>query len=171
MRQKRERRSVMFDLLRRTCGCIDCGTREGTLEFDHRDPAEREFKISGGYAGKGCAAPAVRRDCEVRCSLRGLPSAAPQRGPSWTCQRNEKRPPCVGVSPASARERDHRGRRGLAYPGFRPALTAARATPSPGREPPRGGSRAALSQSGSRPIRRNEKRSGRSSSGTGRLGM
>lgn len=69
MRQKRERRSVMFDLLRRTCGCIDCGTREGTLEFDHRDPAEREFKISGGYAGR----VARRRlfdeiaKCDVRC--------------------------------------------------------------------------------------------------------
>jgi hypothetical protein len=52
--------------VKETCGCIDCGRREGVLHFDHRPGTAKEFEPS--FAPTVCHALLEIAKCDVRCA-------------------------------------------------------------------------------------------------------
>jgi hypothetical protein len=55
-----------LDDYRREAGCVDCGTREGRLDFDHRPG---EIKVCNpSHASSLVLAQAEAAKCEVRCA-------------------------------------------------------------------------------------------------------
>lgn len=60
-------RRRFLEAVRTTCGCVDCGTREGTLHFDHRLGSEKEFHFRHvGYSWSRLIAEVEK--CDVRCA-------------------------------------------------------------------------------------------------------
>jgi len=50
--------------------CIDCGYKGHPVafDFDHKDPSQKEFKISGNYILRWAELRAELDKCELRCS-------------------------------------------------------------------------------------------------------
>jgi hypothetical protein len=55
-----------LDALRRARGCIDCGTHEGRLDFDHRPGEVKEFNLGRPRASWARLLAEVAK-CDVRC--------------------------------------------------------------------------------------------------------
>lgn len=62
-----QRKRAALDLIRRERGCIDCGTTEGRLDFDHRDGEVKEFNLAHPRASMERLLAEVAK-CEVRCA-------------------------------------------------------------------------------------------------------
>jgi hypothetical protein len=53
--------------IKRRRGCIDCGTREGELHFDHVNPATKRFTVaSRAIYARGTLLREIKK-CQVRC--------------------------------------------------------------------------------------------------------
>jgi hypothetical protein len=64
------KRRAWIDGIKLGRGCADCGFRKhpAALQFDHRDPAEKEFSIASGWAfGKERIEREIAK-CDVRCA-------------------------------------------------------------------------------------------------------
>lgn len=56
-----------IDAIKREHGCVDCGIKEGRLDFDHRDNEEKLFNV-GCYEGRSWDEIAAEiAKCDVRC--------------------------------------------------------------------------------------------------------
>jgi hypothetical protein len=64
-RAHRKRRARLNEI-KRAAGCIDCGTREGRLDFDHRPGEEKLFNVSR-FLGAWEKVEAEIAKCDVRC--------------------------------------------------------------------------------------------------------
>jgi hypothetical protein len=62
---KERTRQWMTDL-KREQSCIDCGTNDGTLEFDHLDPSQKLFNIGHITRGRAALLAEIAK-CVVRC--------------------------------------------------------------------------------------------------------
>jgi hypothetical protein len=65
---RRDRRRRFVAAVRDTCGCVDCGTRNGVLAFDHRPGEEKRFNIAQGLTYSFPALVAEVLKCDVRCA-------------------------------------------------------------------------------------------------------
>ena len=66
----RAERSAWLDGYRRALGCIDCGTREGQLDLDHRDETIKLFNPADG-ASRPISWERLKAEvakCDVRCA-------------------------------------------------------------------------------------------------------
>jgi hypothetical protein len=81
--RRRARRRVFAEWLdgyRRSHGCVDCGTREGPLHFDHRDDETKLFTIADGGTVPRARLEAEIAKCDIRCaSCHGKRHAAKRR--------------------------------------------------------------------------------------------
>ena len=77
-RERRQRQWQMLDDFKREQGCVDCGTSDGRLEFDHRVKETKSYNVSRmlGYADDSIWAEVAK--CDVRCG---------------TCHRHRHNPP------------------------------------------------------------------------------
>ena len=62
---KRKRR--FLTAVKETCGCIDCGTREGRLDFDHRPGTIRLFNLAHPRCSWARLLAELEK-CDVRCA-------------------------------------------------------------------------------------------------------
>jgi len=67
-RQLAARRKRFIETVARTTGCIDCGTSEGRLEFDHREPDTKNFNIGQTRTYSLRRLITEMELCDVRCS-------------------------------------------------------------------------------------------------------
>jgi hypothetical protein len=63
-----KRRSRFLQEVKTTCGCIDCGTREGQLDFDHRSEEIKTFTIGRGRTRNFKSIIEEILKCDVRCA-------------------------------------------------------------------------------------------------------
>lgn len=65
---RRQKRRDALEAYKREKGCIDCGTREGRMDFDHRDKATKLFKVGAnvGYGWDTLLREVAK--CDVRCA-------------------------------------------------------------------------------------------------------
>ncbi len=71
-------------------GCCECGTSDPrVLDFDHRDPAEKDFQISQALSGSYTLARVQKEagKCDVRCANCHRLRTAEQFG--WYAWRDE----------------------------------------------------------------------------------
>lgn len=54
--------------LKTTCGCIDCGTTEGSLHFDHRPGTVKLFNVGGRTSASFAKLLVEIEKCDVRCA-------------------------------------------------------------------------------------------------------
>jgi len=57
-----------LDAYKRTKGCVDCGTTDGRLDFDHRPDEPKSFTIGDGGTRSASAIWAEVAKCDVRCA-------------------------------------------------------------------------------------------------------
>lgn len=62
------RRRWLLEGIKRRRGCIDCGTKEGKLDFDHRPGEIKLFEPSRGIGTSMAKLKAEIAKCDVRCS-------------------------------------------------------------------------------------------------------
>jgi hypothetical protein len=98
----RKRHSARFlDSIRVTAGCIDCGTTEGRLDFDHRDKETKLFRISQYRDRLISRVIDEVMECDVRCAkchtLKHWNEGEKEPPSGW------KRPPCFCGKPSTAR--------------------------------------------------------------------
>ena len=67
IRTKYETFKSRLDYLKREVGCVDCGTKEGRLDYDHVDPTTKLFEIAGAYTRSDEMVAAEISKCVVRC--------------------------------------------------------------------------------------------------------
>lgn len=67
MRRANQRRAFL-SAFKSVMGCADCGTSEGVLQFDHRDPATKRFtlNLAGTRSWESIAVEIAK--CDVRCA-------------------------------------------------------------------------------------------------------
>jgi hypothetical protein len=66
--------------VKETCGCIDCGTHAGRLDFDHRPGTVKEFNLAHPWASWARLLAEIDK-CDVRCiRCHAIRHAAPRRG-------------------------------------------------------------------------------------------
>ena len=83
---------AFLNWLRRAAGCIDCGTKEGTLHFDHRDGTTKLFEPAHGarYSFTKLAAELLK--CDVRCvACHGKKSSRARWGSPLTPEEKQAR--------------------------------------------------------------------------------
>lgn len=68
IRERKERNRQHLAAIKFFRGCVDCGTREGKLEFDHRPGEIKLFAVSGGTSHSWDKIRAEILKCDVRCS-------------------------------------------------------------------------------------------------------
>lgn len=61
-----ESRRRFLAAVKTTAGCVDCGTRDGRLDFDHRPGTVREFML-GRPRASWARIIAELEKCDVRC--------------------------------------------------------------------------------------------------------
>ena len=63
-------RRVLIDKIKTDAGCIECGfdRHPAALQFDHRDPATKLFKIADGLSRNWEKVLAEIAKCDVRCA-------------------------------------------------------------------------------------------------------
>lgn len=69
-RARRAERSAWLEGYRRAQGCVDCGTREGQLDLDHRDDMLKLFNPADG-ASRPTSWERLKAEvakCDVRCA-------------------------------------------------------------------------------------------------------
>lgn len=64
---RHERRARLLQAVKTTCGCIDCGTRDGLLAFDHRPGTVKWFNVAAGVHRTLPILIAEIEKCDVRC--------------------------------------------------------------------------------------------------------
>lgn len=65
--QRKAEQHAVLDAFKRDTGCADCGTRDGVLDFDHRDGETKRWAVSKAL---GCSWDALWDEiakCDVRC--------------------------------------------------------------------------------------------------------
>lgn len=67
MRERKQRRRLMLDDYKRERGCLDCGTKEGLLELDHRPGTVKRFNPGRGIGYSLAVLWAEVAKCDVRC--------------------------------------------------------------------------------------------------------
>jgi hypothetical protein len=65
--RKARRRALAYERL--ALGCSVCGTKDGQLDFHHRDPSAKLFTISAGIGGRGTNDEFIAEmdKCDVLC--------------------------------------------------------------------------------------------------------
>lgn len=65
--ERRRSRQRFITAVKTTAGCIDCGTCEGKLDFDHRPGTKKDFRLAlcGGKSWPRIVAEMEK--CDVRC--------------------------------------------------------------------------------------------------------
>jgi hypothetical protein len=85
-RTRQAKYQAATDAIKQATGCIDCGTTEGRLDFDHRDDKPRLFIVADGWKYPWDVALAEIAKCDVRCaschSKRHNPGGSVVRGPA-----------------------------------------------------------------------------------------
>ena len=63
-------RRKLVDEIKLNSGCVDCGYKDhpAALQFDHRDPEEKLFRIAGSLHRKLHVLMAEIAKCDVRCA-------------------------------------------------------------------------------------------------------
>jgi len=64
----REDRGAYLNAIKRRTGCVDCGTTEGQLHFDHRPGTVKLFNVSDGMTGSWSRLLAEIAKCDIRCN-------------------------------------------------------------------------------------------------------
>ncbi len=64
------KRRAWIDAIKLERGCLDCGYNEhpAALQFDHRNPAEKEFNIAQGWTKSKARVLREIAKCDVRCA-------------------------------------------------------------------------------------------------------
>jgi hypothetical protein len=65
---RRASRQRFLVAVKTTCGCIDCGTRDGELHFDHRSGDDKRFTLARGQSHSWLVILAEIEKCDVRCA-------------------------------------------------------------------------------------------------------
>jgi hypothetical protein len=65
-RARQDSKRRFLDAVKATCGCIDCGTREAPLDFDHRPGTIKAFNVSE-IARSLVSLIEEMEKCDVRC--------------------------------------------------------------------------------------------------------
>jgi hypothetical protein len=73
-------RSRVLHFVKTTAGCMDCGMNEGTLKFDHRDPATKAFTIGDRSFWTGSLPWAQLWDEVAKCDVRCMPCHRQRHG-------------------------------------------------------------------------------------------
>lgn len=66
-KQRADENTPLLNEMKRLRGCVDCGTQEGILEFDHRDPKTKSFSIGPRKHFSMSRLLAEIEKCDVRC--------------------------------------------------------------------------------------------------------
>lgn len=67
VRRRKDEQHAVLDTYKRERGCLDCGTREGVLDFDHRDDEEKRWAVSQALGCSWDSLWAEIAKCEIRC--------------------------------------------------------------------------------------------------------
>jgi hypothetical protein len=67
LRERKQERREYLDAYKRQQGCVDCGTSEGLMEFDHRPGEDKRFAVSRGTGYSWEVLLAEVAKCDVRC--------------------------------------------------------------------------------------------------------
>jgi len=57
-----------LNAIKRERGCIDCGTKDGRLDFDHIDPSTKSFNLACSHGWSWGRILGEVAKCEVRCA-------------------------------------------------------------------------------------------------------
>ena len=60
-------RSHFIAAIKQTCGCVDCGKRDGQLDFDHRDSSTKIHAVGKLVTARLARLLAEIEKCDVRC--------------------------------------------------------------------------------------------------------
>jgi hypothetical protein len=93
--------AAWLDAYKRERGCIDCGTKEGRLDFDHRDKTTKLFRVSQWRDRHLWTILPEIAKCDVRCApchTKRHWAEGEKKPPNGT-----KRPPCECGKPSHAR--------------------------------------------------------------------
>jgi Zn finger protein HypA/HybF involved in hydrogenase expression len=61
------RRRRFVNDIKTTCGCVDCGTREGRLDLDHRPNTVKLFNLASPSRSLRAIVAEIEK-CDVRCA-------------------------------------------------------------------------------------------------------
>ncbi len=73
----RQRKTWFAEL--KSVGCTECGTTEGQLDFDHKDPRTKNFSIARAWAKPIPALETEIALCDIRCRPCHMRRTAQQR--------------------------------------------------------------------------------------------
>lgn len=83
------RRQRFMNMVKTTAGCLDCGTTEGVLHFDHRPDEEKLFDIGSSFGHSLKVMLAEIEKCDVRCISCHIRRHSKER---WASGRGRGRP-------------------------------------------------------------------------------
>lgn len=67
-KELRNAKRQAIDAYKRELGCADCGTKEGRLDFDHRDKTTKRFKVGCSMGASWQTLLVEIAKCDVRCA-------------------------------------------------------------------------------------------------------